>query len=1087
MTGVGRLASRSPLISFDDIETARLGRESSPWFASLDGTWQFVFRTRPELVTWSDITADITGVAPSPAPSPITVPGTWNTQGWGTPHYTNVLMPFPQEPPCVPLDDNPTGIYKRTFELDPLWSARRTILHLGGTDSMHMVFVNGTPIGLGKDTRLTSEYDITNALKSGSNDLAIVVIRWSDASWLEDQDQWWMAGITREVLLLSVPPIHVFHVSTRTALEGDTGLLECEAHVRFTSTPVTGSSVRVRLETHDAHIVDARIKSDDKKPLPYIPGVLSGAQPGQLEAAVHSSNEAVPLSKAEATQGVPILDRRSAGQTAQHGNVFPGHRVRFSVEVPNVAQWSCESPIQYRVIFTLINPEGTVTEMVSTLIGFRDVRLGTRELLLNGVATLIRGVNRHDHDEHSGCVLDRTTMRLDIETMKRHNINAVRMSHYPPDPYVLDLCDEIGLWVIDETNLETHARYRSLIVDPIYQNAMFERLVRMVRRDENHPSIFAWSLGNESGYGPVHDAMAAWARAYDESRLVHYEGPHRYDLGPHGTTATDLICPMYPSIERLQEWADRQTTSPDDERPVILCEYSHAMGNSNGSLSDHDDLFRNNHGLQGGFIWEWIDHGIAVDTDITGRTTWAYGGYFGDEPNDGAFVADGLVWPDRQPHPGLIEAMHIWQPVRTVLTSNGKLHVSNERDHCTLSDLRCTYEWRIDGVIVDSGPFVFGEIEPSSSALVDLPHQTPNVVAARSNGTNEIHLDLRWSLTVNTSWATAGYVVAWDQCDLTNHSQTSNSPSAAIEGFGLTSPNIEMIDDVLVVSGQQSCIRHSASGTMIRYEIEHKPLITGHPQFRVTRALIDNDGVPEGTLGLPGIGRTWDSWGLAKAATRRVSDVNRMSGQLVISDTLTITPPGANGASITATETRTFEPGGAIRFEYEAHVPNELGDLPRLGTVFHLSHLNELEWFGLGPHETYSDRLSAATVGRYVSTVADQYVPYIHPQDHGRHERTRWVAVHNGTVGVLVSAPTDELFSFSARNFDDDDLSEANTTSDLIPRAHTVLSIDHKIRGVGTGSCGPDTLTQYRIGGGTYRWSFTISPWIPPQSTAPKR
>ncbi len=1012
-------------------------------------------------MTWDDIV----GNTPT---SNITVPGTWNTQGWGHPHYTNVLMPFPQEPPFAPSDDNPTGVYRRTFDLDADWSNRRTLLHLGGTDSMHLVFVNGLPIGFGKDTRLTSEYDITRAVRPGSNDLAVVVVRWSDASWLEDQDQWWLAGITREVLLLSMPHTHLFHLSTRTNLDGTNGELECEAHIGFSGTPERGYSVETRLETLDGDLVSAYVRDDDRRPLPYLLGVLGGAQPGQIDTSTAAVTE-VALANAVNTQRVPILDRRSPGHTAQHGNVFPGHRVRFTASVPSVSPWSCESPTRYRLVVSLFDPSGSVVDIVSTLIGFRDVRLGTRELLLNGSPTLIRGVNRHDHDERTGCVMSRETMRLDIETMKRHNVNAVRMSHYPPDPYVLELCDELGLWVIDETNLESHARYRSLIVDPIYQNACFDRLVRMIRRDENHPSIFAWSLGNESGYGPAHDAMAAWARAYDETRVIHYEGPHRYDLGPHGPAATDIVCPMYPSIDRLLTWATRQATNPDDNRPLILCEYSHAMGNSNGSLADHDELFRTHHGLQGGFIWEWIDHGIAVGNDLNGDTTWAYGGFFGDEPNDGAFVADGLVWPNRVPHPGLVEAQHIWRPVRTSLTATQHLQISNERDHSTLADLSCAYEWRVDGAVVGIGVLGLASIDPQTHLDVELPPKPDAVAEAEASG-SEIHLDLRWQLVEPTPWAPAGFVVAWDQCELTASPRTQDSTTTSSLAPDL--PLIEMVDDRLTITGHYTQI----AGPMSSYAVEGHNLITAPPEVRIWRARIDNDGVPVGELGLPGIGRTWDAWGLRTSQVRRTTDISRGGTHLTIEDTVVITPSNQR-ASVIVTETKHFIGDGIVRYEYHADVPDGLSDLPRLGTVFTLSELNELEWFGLGPHESYSDRRSSVTVGRFTSSVADQYVPYMHPQDHGRHEDTRWVAVHNGRVGLIAVASPDCHFSFSARQFDDADLEEAKTTADLIPRAHTILSIDHRVRGVGTGSCGPDTLPRYRITSGRYRWSFVLAPW----------
>jgi beta-galactosidase len=1080
LTGIGRLASRAPITPYPTPESARTGvRERSPWFRDLTGVWDFRLKPNPTSVTWADI------IDEGPEWEQITVPGTWNDVrnfdngvtpplhgDRGTPHYTNVLMPFGEEPPFVPAEDNPTGIYRTFVDVDAAWMQRRTVLHLGGTDSMHYVFVNGQPVGVGTDTRMTSEYDITEAMRTGRNTVVVVVVRWSANTWLEDQDQWWMSGITREVILLSLGNTHLHHVRVSTDVidplgDEPAGVLTAEAHIRFaTGVATAGWTVRTRLETVDGSPVSGYTQPDDTYPLPLLPGQVGLAQ--LLGLGGNLETQPIALEQVDQSATVPILDRTSLFGTAIHGNFFPGHRVRLQTKVPNAKLWSTESPTRYRLICELVSPDGELTEVVAQLVGFRKVEVVGRELLLNGKPVLIRGVNRHDHDEITAASPSRSTLRQDIEVMKQFNVNAVRMSHYPPDPYVLDVCDELGLWVIDEANLETHARFRQLVHEPLFQTQCLERLTRMVMRDENHPSIFAWSLGNESGYGPVHDSMAAWVRHYDPTRIVHYEGPHRYDLGPHGRSATDLIAPMYSPIDNIVAWAQRQHETPDDHRPLILCEYSHAMGNSNGSLADYDIAFRSHHGLQGGFIWEWIDHGLRVGTDLDGRSVWAYGGHFGETPHDGAFVADGLVWPDRTPHPGLWEAAHIWRPVRTSLSPNGDLLITNERDFSHIDDLQCTYEVLVNGTVVELGSLDAPPVAPGETVAIPLPG-----AHLRLDPGDEGHVTVRWSTKLATAWAAQNHVVAWDQVALPVSGQPARSAISNIR------PDLQVVDDRIVATGASATVEHRATGQLDRLLVQGQPVLVGSPEVRIWRARIDNDGVPAGVLGLPGIGQVWAKQGLREAHVRTVHDVSQQGDVLRAETTHRFEPAGSGGSAVRIDETRTVTGDGTVVFRYRAVVPEELGDLPRLGTVFTLEQLEQLEWFGLGPMETYADRRSSATVGRWKSTVSDQYVPYIHPQDHGRHEATRWVHVHNGQVGVVAAAHPDmRLLSFSARHFDDGELNDTEIAGHLIPRVKTILSIDHRVRGLGTGSCGPDTLPAYRIGAGEYEWAFAICPWV---------
>jgi beta-galactosidase len=548
----------------------------------LDGVWQFRLAARPEDAPhaldarsgWRDLE----------------VPGLWTMQGFGRPHYTNVVMPFGQRPPQVP-DDNETGIYRRTFTIPRGWRSRPVVVHFGGSEGALYVLVNGEAVGISKDARTPAEFDVSALVHHDrANEIVAVVPRWSDASFLEDQDQWWHGGLPRSIKLVS-------------------------------------PSVR-DVEFH-------------------------GSRDGSLTLATDGEE-------------FRLLDAR--GRIVERGALANG---RFAGTITAPHPWSAEGP----ALYTLQVDGGG--ETVSTGVGFRDVEIRDRNLLVNGEPVLFAGVNRHEHDDTRGRAITRASMERDVALMKQFNVNAVRTSHYPNDPYWLELCDRHGLYVIDEANVESHAYYDELCVDPRYRNQWVERVANMVERDKNHPSVILWSLGNESGYGENHDAAAGWVRARDPSRPLHYEGAIKFDWGG-GSAATDVVCPMYPELGDVVEWAKEAT---DDPRPMILCEYSHAMGNSNGGLADYFAAFRSHDALQGGFIWEWVDHGIR-QIDTAGRAYWAYGGDFGDEPNDSNFCADGIVWPDRTPHPALHELKFLAQPVHVESRGRGRFRIHN-RHHFT--------------------------------------------------------------------------------------------------------------------------------------------------------------------------------------------------------------------------------------------------------------------------------------------------------------------------------------------------------------------------------------------------------------------
>ncbi len=1060
VTGVGRLDSRTPIVPLADAyePTTPVDGTSSPWLVSLDGIWDFQLLAQPE-----DLRAEHVEGTPKGKWAPIVVPGTWNTQGYGQPHYTNVIMPFRLDPPEVPTE-NSTGVYRTTFTVEKGWKGRRTLLRLGGTDSVHYVFVNGQAIGMGKDTRVTSEYDITDQVVKGENTLVIIVVRWSDATWLEDQDQWWLAGITRSVELVSVPQNHLFDVVSFTGLTDTykTGTATWEAHIRFgDGKPLRGWTVTAELFDPSGKAVSVILDSVDTEP----PARNPRKQPLGDTLSGKAAQRALIAT-------VPTFDRRSVLTEAVDCDDFPGHRVQWNITVPKVAAWSNEAPNRYRLVISLADPDGNVVDQTAQMIGFRSVEMANRQLLLNGNPLLIKGVNRHDHHEHTGCVVNRDDMRADLVLMKQHNINAVRTSHYPSDPALYDLCDELGLWVIGETNLETHSRYRHMIHEPAVQLACMERLVRMVRRDKNHPSIMAWSLGNESGYGPVHDAMAAWARHYDKTRFVHYEGTHRYgvkaDSDHRGMAATDVVCPMYPSIADIVDWAKRNDRVGGDPRPLIMCEFSHAMGNSNGSLHDYWAAIEANHGLQGGFIWEWIDHGIVTKTKA-GDEFWAYGGHFGDEPNDGAFIADGLVWPDRTPHPALVDVKALWQEISaTVLNdAKGTIRVQNNRWTTSLGDLDGRYELLADGVVVGKGVLATRSLEAGKSQTVTIP--VPKEVKSSDA---EIHVNLVWTLRSSTAWAAKGHEVARSQVALREAWQA--------DGTANTKPVTPESKHVLRSKWGKDCSLAAAgvearvdgrSGNLQQILVGGVPILSDPFHLTVWRSRIDNDGVEPGTLGIPGVHTRWKAMGLDRISTHTDDVSINRAGAIVSMQRLTA--PGITQA-IAHRQVVAMSSAGVITVSHDVTLSDRSDDLARLGIGASLiPGFEELLWMGRGPGETATDRKMGEHLGLWNSTADEEYVPYMRPQDHGHHHDTRWFSVSNGSHAVRIDAGS-HLFSFSVRKHSDEVLEAATIPPELKPNGETYVHIDHRLRGVGTGSCGPDTLPQYRITPGRYRWSWTL-------------
>ncbi len=970
----------------------------------LDGRWRFQLLARPEAVpgaTWDEIA----------------VPGAWTMQGFADrPQYTNVQMPFAGRPPDVPVE-NPTGIYQRTFELPPQWAGRRVVLHVGAAESVLIARLNDHEIGLSKDSHLAAEFDVTDIVRARDNTLELRVIKWSDASYVEDQDQWWHGGITRSVHLYATAPVHLADVRVDAGLAEDltTGTLDLEVLVGFgPAGPEPGWIVEADLEG--------------------LPGGL------RTEAAV---------ADLEATRSWTLADqalhfRHAAGQplSADEDAAWmdlherwvppPDGLARWRIELPGVARWSSEEPHLHGLRVVLRSPLGDVVEAVSYRVGFRRVEIRGVDLLINGRRVFIRGANRHDFDPRTGRTVTLDSMRADLVAMKRFGLNAVRTSHYPNEPTFLDLTDELGLYVVDEADIESHAFWGTLCDDPRYVGAWVDRVSRMATRDRNHASVIAWSLGNESGHGLNHEAAAGWLRRYDPSRPIQYEGAIRFDWAG-GATVSDIICPMYPPIASIVAHA----RSGRQRAPLIMCEYSHAMGNSNGTLAEYWDAIESTPGLQGGFIWEWWDHGLEqVLPDGTRR--WAYGGDFGDTPNDADFCVDGLVWPDGRPKPALWEHRQLAAPVRVTAdpddVRSGFVTVRNAGDFRDLGWLRASAELSLDGEIVGAASVDLPALAPGASATVRLP----DLGSLEPPSDGETFLTLRFSTARAEAWAPAGFEVGWAQIALGG--RTGAIDAGADPGTAA---------DPVELDGEGTLIHHG---------------LAAGPRLALWRAPTQNDRIG-------GMAERWAALGLDRLE-RRLLGVDRDGAVTAIRSEYRL----ADGSVIE--HRQTFRPlsDGGVAAEEVATIPEGLTDLPRVGTVLEVQSGHErLAWFGRGPHETYPDRRRGGRISRWATTVGEAYVPYVKPQENGGRADVRWLELTDDLgrgLRIILDGPR----QVSALHVDAHQLASATHDVELVPRPEVVIHLDAAHRGLGTASCGPDTIPEYLVGPGVYRWSWVLRP-----------
>ena len=988
-----------PWTSPEFVALGRLPMHAVPHrdFVSLDGAWSFQLTRTPTTPPVADGWREVE------------VPGCWTRQDtWDLPQYTNVQMPFPGIPPDLP-DVNPTGHYRRTFSVPAAWSGRRIVLHVGAAESVLLARLNGTDVGASKDSHLAAEFDVTQLVRPNENELELTVVKWSDATYIEDQDQWWHGGITRSVHLYATAPVYLADIGVTAGLADDlrTGTLRVVADVASALTLEPGWTVALQIP----RLVDTLVAEPAP---PTAPGDAKGAMSLDLWRR-HT---------ARGPQGVAV-DR--ANWDALYRRMAPllGGRVEFETEIPDVEPWSAEVPRCYPLEIELRGPDGSVVESVTLQVGFRRVEVVGVDLLINGRREYIRGVNRHDFDQHTGRVVTIESMRADLIAMKRFGFNAVRTSHYPNDPGFLDLTDELGLYVIDEADIESHAFQSTICDDPRYLAQWVARVSRMAQRDRNHASVIAWSLGNESGNGANHEAAAAWLRRFDPSRPLHYEGAIRYDW-TSDQRISDLICPMYPEIGAIVDHA----RSGLQRHPLIMCEYSHAMGNSNGTLAEYWDAIESTPGLQGGFIWEWWDHGL-VQRLPDGSTRWAYGGDFGDEPNDGNFCTDGLNWPDRRPKPALWEHRALAAPVAIAWSAeDGRVTVGNRQAVRDLGWL--TGQWHVtkEGRVVAHGTFAPIDIGPGQSMNLRLDGLPSDLATAR-----DAWLTTRWTAARDLGgWISAGDEV----CVLQIVVGGGPAGLSSLKGGGPVP--MDVVDD---------------DGSIV-----HPSLVTS-PALSLWRAPTDNDRIG-------GFARAWAELGLDRLG-RRCLAVRREGATVTIEDEVT-----TGGGHRVRHRRIVRADGDAITVEEEVAIPPELADLPRVGVVLEVAPGREdVAWFGTGPHETYPDRKRSGIVAVHQSTVIGQTVPYIRPQENGGHADVRWLTLR-GTADDSLRISMDPPAQVSVTHLRGADLAAATHVGELVPCAETIVHIDAAHRGLGTASCGPDTLPEYVVGPGTYRWTWRL-------------
>ncbi len=980
VTGINKLRPHATMFPYENRESAlKNDRSQSPNFKSLNGAWKFHYVDKPvdrPLYFYRD-DYDISEWAN------ITVPGNWELQGFGVPIYTDVEYPFPSNPPHIPHDNNPVGSYKRIFTVPDDWRNRQVILHFGGAKSAMYVWVNGERVGYSQGSKTPAEFNISNYLRDGENTLACEIYRYSDGAYLEGQDYWKISGLERDVYLYALPNVHIrdFFVHADLDENYQNGLFGVDVSIQNWQ-PKRAGKFSVRVELLDTATSDAPMLNLERS---------------------------LKLDKSEEIE------------------------IRFEAQqIANPKKWTAETPNLYTLLISLLDAENQTVEVVTCKVGFRKVELKDGLLQINGTPITIKGVNRHEHDPLTGRAITMESMVKDIQLMKQFNINAVRTSHYPNRPEWYELCDQYGLYVIDEANIEAHGSdpykpEKTLADKPAWKHAFMERTQRMVERDKNHPSIIGWSLGNETGYGQNFIATYDWIKQRDPSRTVQTEDADQ-------TGKSDMYVPMYRTIDQMVRFA-----RSGDPRPLILCEYAHAMGNSVGNLQDYWDAIETYQGLQGGFIWDWVDQTFLKKT-ADGREYWAYGGDMGDSgvPNDSNFCANGLIAADRTPNPHIWEVKKVYQYIkaRPIDLLAGKIEIFNQYDFIDLNGFDFSWEITGDGKRVANGKLPELKIAPHQSQVVafDFPKIQPKAGV-------EYFFKIRAITNREQPLLPKGFEVAWDQYKLPLYKPL---PSKKLSEL----PKLKLIQNDLkaTIEGKEFSLSFDKQiGKMASFIYRGKALIRTGPEPNFWRAPTDNDLGYE----MPRISKIWrDAGNGQQIESFSARQVNERIVEVVVNSTLTTlksqykTTYRIWGNGQVSIENR-FTPGDM-----------KLPELPRFGNTLTLpGEFKNITWFGRGPQESYWDRKTGAAIGLYSGTVWEQYFPYVRIQETGNKTGVRWLAVYNddGSGLMAIGQPLLSASAYQFLNENLDYIPKTNRHGKLLePRWDVVtLNIDYRQMGVG--------------------------------------
>ena len=973
-------------------------RERSDRFQLLNGEWKFRYYSSIYDVTESfyEKGYDVSGF------DQVTVPGVWQMDGYDTHQYTNIRYPFPFDPPYVP-QDIPCGAYVHNFEYHREKKAPKAFLNFEGVDSCFYVWVNGAYAGYSQVPHATSEFDVTDLLNEGENTLAVLVLKWCDGSYLEDQDKFRMSGIFRDVYLLKRP----------------------EKTIRdyYITTDVEKDSVVVKLDMHFAEPVETKVTIEDKY----------GAVVARGEAAENGVLELTVLN--------PVL-------------------------------WNAENPYLYQVILTM--PD----EVIVDRIGFRTIEIKDKVVYFNGEKIKFRGVNRHDSDPETGFVINARQIKKDLMLMKQHNFNAIRSSHYPNAPYFYQMCDEYGFMVIDEADIEAHGPFmlyrkedtdrnrfqhwnEKIADDPAWEKAIVDRVRLMVQRDKNRPSIIMWSMGNESAYGCNFEKALAWTKKYDPSRITQYESARyrNYDV-TYDYSNLDLYSRMYPALSEIEEYLEK-----DGSKPFLLVEYCHSMGNGPGDLEDYFQIIQKDARMCGGFVWEWCDHAIAHGQAENGKTKYYYGGDHGETIHDGNFCMDGLVYPDRTPHTGLLEYKNVYRPVRVVSydEKTGRLVLHNYMDFDDISDYAdILYEITVDGLCVQKGVLDEVSIAPHIDGVMTLKLDIPQ--------SGKVYLKLRYQLKKELPLLPAKHELGFDEVLLANadgRNQTAVKWLAEAEEKNEISVS-ETDTEITLKASDFTYAISKKTGLFTKLQYAGRDYLNHPMELNIWRAPTDNDMY---------IRAKWENAHFHEAYTRayKVETIQNRYGVIVMSHVGVVAPTVQKILDVELVWK--VESSGRITASMEVSKDAEFPELPRFGVrVFFNKNLSEASYYGMGPQESYRDKHRAASHGLYRSAVKDLHEDYIMPQENGSHFDCDYVELYNGRYGI--AAVSETPFSFQASNYTQEMLAQAKHNYELEESDSTVLCIDYALNGIGSNSCGPEVLAAYRFDEKEFQFGFTLVPYV---------